>query len=163
MEVPSVAEMLFQLYFLMAMEGTFFYIFHRIGHEFWYEHHKLHHEFVVPCPLATSHTHPLDYFGTVFPFAIGVIILQDRIHYLTFILWTVWRISEGYDGHSNYDLPWSPFRILPFSGSGDYHSFHHTHNVGNYGSLSFIQDSLTNRNSHYDQHIKDRQERAKTQ
>lgn len=92
-EVPSVAEMLGQLYFLMTMEATFFYLFHRMTHEVWYEYHKIHHEFIVPCPLATAHTHPIDAIGTILPFAIGVIILQDRIHYLTFIMWTIWRVS----------------------------------------------------------------------
>ena len=117
-EVPSVTEMLLQLYFLMTIEATFFYIFHRYGHELWYNYHKLHHEFIVPCPLATAHTHPIDYSGTLLPFAIGVILLQDRLHYITFVLCIIWRVGEGHDGHSNYNLPWSPFRIIPFSGSG---------------------------------------------
>ena len=117
-EVPSVTEMLLQLYFLMTIEATFFYNYHRYGHELWYNYHKLHHEFIVPCPLATAHTHPIDYSGTLLPFAIGVILLQDRLHYITFVLWIIWRVGEGHDGHSNYNLPWSPFRIIPFSGSG---------------------------------------------
>lgn len=115
----------------------------------------------MPCPLATNHTHPIDYVGTALPFAIGVIILGERLHYLTFIMWGVWRISEGYDGHCNYDFPWSPFRILPFSGSGDYHGFHHTHNVGNFGSLMFWQDTLTKQNVHYDEYTKNKLEKAK--
>lgn len=91
--VPSVFEMMTQLYFLMTMEATFFFIFHWIGHEYLYKYHKLHHEFTVPCPLATNHTHPIDYIGTAIPFAIGIIILGDKLHYLTFIMWGVWRIS----------------------------------------------------------------------
>lgn len=117
-EVPSLSEMLLQLYFLMNLESVLFFLFHKLSHVYWYEYHKLHHEFTVATPLATSHTHPIDYVGTAVPFAIGVIILGERLHYLTFVLWSVWRIAEGYDGHSNYDLPWSPFRVVPFSSSG---------------------------------------------
>jgi len=54
------------------------------------------------------------------------------------------RVHEGHDGHSGYDFPWSFFRILPFGAGASFHDFHHSHNVGNYGSFLRIWDSLFN-------------------
>ena len=35
------------------------------------------------------------------------------------------RTLETIDGHSGYEFSWSPYRLLPFSGSSEYHNFHH--------------------------------------
>jgi len=56
---------------------------------------------------------------------------------------------ETADQHSGYEFSWSPYRLIPLSGSANYHNFHHSHNVGNYTSLFTIWDTLCGTNSHY--------------
>jgi len=134
----------------MFLEAIGFYLFHRIGHEYLYRIHKLHHEFVVPTLLATSYFHPVDLImGALIPLSIGPKLLGTNMHFLTNLIWGIWRLNEAYEGHSNYNIPWSPFRIPPFSASSEYHSFHHTNNVGNYGSTLLIEDTLTGTNVEY--------------
>jgi len=127
---------------------------HVVGHKYMYRWHKVHHEWKVPHALSTTHSDPFDYFiGTVMPFAIGPAILGSQIHYLTFAYWSIWRMSEAFSNHCNYEFDWSVFRIVPISAGADYHSFHHTHNIGNYGSFMTLQDTLTDSNHEYYKYI----------
>jgi 4-alpha-methyl-delta7-sterol-4alpha-methyl oxidase len=48
---------------------------------------------------------------------------------------------ETVDGHCGYEFPWSMYRFIPFSGSSEYHNFHHYRNVGNYSSFFTYLDS----------------------
>lgn len=149
-EVPSFLTVIFQIYVCMFIEAIFFYFFHRISHEYLYKFHKIHHEFVVPSPLAANYNHPIDYFvGTLIPFTLGPKLFGGSMHFLTFLMWGIWRLMEGYEGHSNYEFPWSPLRIIPFSASSEFHSFHHTNNVGNFGSTMIIEDTLTATDTEY--------------
>jgi methylsterol monooxygenase/4-alpha-methyl-delta7-sterol-4alpha-methyl oxidase len=59
------------------------------------------------------------------------------------------RTLETVDGHCGYEFSWSPYRLLPLSGSSDYHNFHHSMNVGNYGSFFSFWDSMCGTNSTY--------------
>merc|ERR1711974_112076 len=60
---------------------------------------------------------------------------------------------ETCDGHCGYEFSWSPFRLLPLSGSSTYHNFHHRINVGNYGSFFTIWDTLCGTNKQYFKHL----------
>lgn len=134
----------------MTIENFLFYFVHRAAHNDsrLYQLHKVHHEIPVPCALATNMFHPLDYLiGVGIPFVAGVILLGGRMHYTTYLLWTLWRICDGHEGHSNYQIPWHPLRIAPFVANAKYHSYHHTHNIGNYGSDLF--DTLGASNASY--------------
>lgn len=44
--------------------------------------------------------------------------------------------------HSGFEVPFSPVRIFPFSGGAHFHDFHHSHNVGAYGSYFTLWDRL---------------------
>jgi sterol desaturase/sphingolipid hydroxylase (fatty acid hydroxylase superfamily) len=79
-------------------------------------------------------------FGNVIPFAI--VSTHIGSHCATIWAWVVVRILETIDGHCGYDFPWSPFRFLPFTGSSRHHDFHHSHNMGNYGSFFVVWDHL---------------------
>ena len=82
------------------------------------------------------------------------------MHMGTLIIWVILRMFETVDGHSGYEFSWSPFRLLPlsgilykilifnfnFKGSANYHSYHHTHNIGNYGSFFTIWDTIMKTN-----------------
>ena len=61
----------------------------------------------------------------------------------------MWRIMETCDGHSGYEFPWSMFRLLPFSGSSDFHDFHHSKNAGNYSSFFTYLDTLFHTDKEY--------------
>jgi sterol desaturase/sphingolipid hydroxylase (fatty acid hydroxylase superfamily) len=61
----------------------------------------------------------------------------------------VYRTLETMDGHCGYEFPWSPFRVMPFSGSSEYHNFHHSYNEGNYSSLFTYWDTIFKTNEHF--------------
>ena len=54
------------------------------------------------------------------------------------------RICETSDGHSGYEFSWSAFRLLPFSGSSEYHNFHHLNTKGNFSSFFTFLDRILN-------------------
>lgn len=50
----------------------------------------------------------------------------------TFLLWVVVRVNEIVDAHSGYGLPWSPWS---YTRPSERHEYHHSHNIGCYGSF----------------------------
>lgn len=59
------------------------------------------------------------------------------------------------EGHSSYEFPWTPFRILPFIYGSSYHDFHHTKNVGNYATSFYISELILGTNTvFFDREIK---------
>lgn len=87
--------------------------------------------------------------------------MYKQTHLITLTLWyfnnkfrLIFKLSEGYDAHSNYELPWSPSRVLPHATSSEYHSFHHTHNEGNYSGIELSADTLLNYNSTFFKFLK---------
>lgn len=40
-------------------------------------------------------------------------------------------------------------RLLPLSGSANYHNYHHTHNIGNYSSFFTFWDTIFGTNKNY--------------
>lgn len=79
----------------------------------------------------------------------GPKLLGKQMHLITFWLWVFARVGESVDGHGGYEFSWSPYRILPLSGSANYHDFHHSANVGNYCSLFTFWDTVFKTNSDY--------------
>jgi sterol desaturase/sphingolipid hydroxylase (fatty acid hydroxylase superfamily) len=79
-------------------------------------------------------------------------IFGKQVHICTHLLWTVMRISENLDGHCGYEFTWSPYRLLPFSTSAEYHDYHHLYNIGNYSSLLTLWDSVYGTNVAYFKH-----------
>jgi methylsterol monooxygenase/4-alpha-methyl-delta7-sterol-4alpha-methyl oxidase len=63
-------------------------------------------------------------------------------HYSTYLVWVFIRVMESTDGHCGYEFSWSPYRLLPFSGSSEYHNYHHINYKGNYCSLFTFWDRL---------------------
>lgn len=43
------------------------------------------------------------------------------------------KVLDTTEQHLGYDFPINPLRILPFTISNEFHDFHHTQNIGNYG------------------------------
>jgi len=77
--------------------------------------------------MASAYAHILEYlFGNVLPFLVGPILLGKNMHLITMATWLIIRSGETVDGHSGYEFPWSPYRLLPFSASSECHNFHHS-------------------------------------
>jgi sterol desaturase/sphingolipid hydroxylase (fatty acid hydroxylase superfamily) len=53
------------------------------------------------------------------------------------------RVVETVDAHSGFRFPFSPFSLLPFQGGSERHFFHHSHNVGSFGSFFNYWDRIT--------------------
>lgn len=136
----------------MALEDFFFYWGHRAFHTpFLYKtFHKFHHEHNNVVTLSAVYVHPFEYVvGNALPSLVGLFIFKRRVHVISFLNWINLRMLETHEGHSGVELPFSPFAILPFATGGEYHSFHHEKNYGNYGSLTSIWDDLFGTNQPY--------------
>jgi len=129
----------------MLIEDFAFYWSHRFLHlDFIYPYiHKIHHEYIHTVSVASEFCHPIEFlFGNVLTTNIGPLILGKNVHYATFLMWIILRLGETSDGHSGYEFSWSPYRLLPFSGSAEYHNFHHLNSKGNYSSFFTYWDKL---------------------
>jgi len=112
--------------------------------------HKIHHEYNITVSIASEYAHPLEILvANILPTALGAKILGSKMHILTYFMWLVIRVMETCDGHCGYEFSWSPYRLLPLSGSSNYHNFHHYQNVGNYGSFFTLWDTICGTNRHY--------------
>jgi len=127
----------------MIIEDSLFYWTHRIlHHRFLYKRiHKIHHQYKKSIGIASLHAHPIEYIlSNIIPTAAGSLFI--RPHISTFWIWILWRLGETIDAHSGYDIPWSPYRILPYSTSPKRHEQHHRKTVYNYGSWFTFWDIL---------------------
>lgn len=141
--VPEWTTVAWHIAVFMVIEDTLFYWSHRmLHHPAIYKHvHKKHHETKVTVGLASEYAHPFEFVvSNAVPFAAGPILF--RAHVFLWLMWTLWRIGETVDGHMGYSFTWSPYRLLPFSGSAAVHDFHHSHNVGNFASFFTWNDAL---------------------
>lgn len=150
--LPDWKTLMLTVTFCMLCEDLSFHFLHRLLH--WrviYPYiHKVHHTYVTTISIAAEYSHPIDYlFGAVIPGVLGGLILGNRMHYCTVLLWTVVRVCETLDGHCGYEFSWSPYRLIPFSTSAAYHDFHHSHNVGNFSSFFSFWDTLFGQNKDF--------------
>jgi len=153
-DVPHWYTTMWQVAVFMVIEDTLFYWAHRaLHHPAIYGYiHKKHHEFKQPIGIASEYAHPIEFiFSNAIPFSMGPQLLHA--HCFTFFVWYVWRIGETVDGHSGYEFPFVPYRLLPFSGSATFHDYHHSRNVGNYSSFFTYWDRIMQTNSTYPQYI----------
>lgn len=139
--IPCRVQMALEIAAFFLIEDTGFYWTHRLLHQpFLYKFiHKFHHRYKQPIGLAAEYTHPLEYlFANSIPQFLGPLLF--RCHIVTFWVWLAIRITEAVDGHSGYDFWFVPFRYFPFRPGTQVHDYHHSHNVGNYGSFFTFWD-----------------------
>jgi fatty acid hydroxylase domain-containing protein 2 len=144
--LPSIMTIMKDLILCILVLDTMFYWVHRTLHHKWlYKYiHKQHHEFKTNIVLNAEFAHPIeDVFSSLLPFVLPPMILG--VHGVTFTIWLVWRLFETQDAHSNYNFPSSRYI---FFRAADFHAYHHSHNVGNYGML-YIWDSLMSTDTSY--------------
>jgi sterol desaturase/sphingolipid hydroxylase (fatty acid hydroxylase superfamily) len=145
--LPAPIEVILQTVFFMLCEDFSFYWTHRLLHwDVIYPYiHKIHHKHINTVSIASEYSHPIEFtFGNVLTTNSGPLILGKRVHLLTYLLWIIMRIGETTDGHCGYEFSWSPYRLLPMSGSSEYHNYHHLNFKGNYGSFFTLWDTLCN-------------------
>lgn len=163
-EVPGTVELASQILLCMLCEDFTFYWTHRMLH--WgpiYKHvHKMHHTFKTPVGIAAEYAHPIEFiFGNMLPSAIGPALLGPKAHIVTVFAWYLLRFGETLDGHCGYEFSWSPYRLIPLSGSAEYHDFHHSANVGNYCSFFCVWDTVFGTNKAYNQYVEEREKLSK--
>ena len=141
---PSTFEIIWQTTIFMLCEDFFFYWCHRFLHwdKIYPYIHKVHHQYVYSISIASEYSHPVDYFLTAICASLAPLALGRRVHLVTYLLWVVLRTAETTDGHCGYEFSWSPFRLLPMSGSSEFHQFHHFVFKGNYSSFFTYWDRL---------------------
>ena len=166
-DFPSLGTLLGQIVFCMAIEDFTFYLGHRLLHtrHLYRLIHKQHHEYTTTIGLASFYAHPLEFiFANMLPASLGPKLIGGKMHLLTFWMWVILRTAETVDGHCGYDFSWSPYRLLPLSGGSAYHDFHHSHNVGNFGSFFSIWDSVFGTNACYFRYlsVREKEQEAKT-
>eukprot|EP01135_Chromosphaera_perkinsii_P004770 Nk52_evm1s296 gene=Nk52_evmTU1s296 len=133
---PEWYTVAFQITCFMIIEDTLFYWGHRtLHHKSIYAYiHKVHHTYNCTIGIASEYAHPFEFVvANLIPFTAGPLLF--RAHLFTFWMWFILRIGETIDGHCGYEFTWSPYRLLPFSGSASHHDFHHSHNRGNFASF----------------------------
>ena len=156
-ELPGTGKMLWQVAFCMLVEDFVFYWCHRLlHHRSLYPHvHKIHHKFHQSWAIASEFAHPLEFvIGNIVPVVAGPRLLAvghaltgkwDLLpHTFTIWMWMGIRIATSIDNHCGYAFPWSPVRLLPgwLGLSTQAHDFHHSHNVGLYGSQFWLWDAM---------------------
>ena len=150
--LPSLSTLLVDVLCCVIVEDMLFYWGHRWLHSpFLYKHvHKRHHEFRVlkGMSIASEFTHPLEsLLGNIFPVIAGPMLL--RCHVCTVAVWVVLRMLKTCDAHSGYNFPASPFNVgFPFN-EAKRHDFHHSANIGSYGSFFVVWDRLCGTDAAY--------------
>ena len=120
-----------------------FYWSHRTMHAYpqLYKYHKIHHEYKQNNVLSAQHFHPIDFFFSIGgPATLTTIIVKP--HSFTQYHFGLWLLTANFDDHLGYAFPWTPIRWFPFSAGTDAHEFHHSVNIGHFGSKLAIWDWL---------------------
>lgn len=143
--IPNYFEIFWQMCFCMFIEDFTFYLSHRLLHTryFYSKIHKIHHEFVEPVCISATYAHFVEYIlGNLLPSAIPPLILGERMHFLTYIVYISMVLHETHEGHSGYTFPWSPHRVMPLTFDAEFHIFHHWKYTGNYANYLSIWDRV---------------------
>lgn len=88
--------------------------------------------------IAAAYAHPIEFiFGNMVPAGIGYVVLNlfTPVHFVSVVVWLTFRLVETCEVHSGYNWGWKQLSFLPYKAGPKYHNFHHSQNVGNYGSM----------------------------
>jgi methylsterol monooxygenase len=77
-----------------------------------------------------------------------------NVHVFIFFFWQTYKMLVSTEGHSRYQIPWSPTRVVPFYYDTSYHVYHHTQNDGNYSTALYpIEVILGTNKSFFDREL----------
>lgn len=136
---PTLAAVVF----IIFLDDTYFYWFHRTLHEnkFLYNKiHRIHHRAFRPVPMDYMYAHPLEWgLGTLGP-TLGVLILclwTGPVNMPILLLYQLVRTSHEFVAHCGAK---SVIR-LPYLAPAEHHDLHHAKpTLGNYGSYFLFWD-----------------------
>mmetsp|Transcript_19393 Transcript_19393/g.42122 ORF Transcript_19393/g.42122 Transcript_19393/m.42122 type:complete len:314 (-) Transcript_19393:10561-11502(-) len=154
---PTHMESFTNIMALVILHEFGFYWTHRLMHAYpkLYKYHKKHHEYKQNNVLSAQHFHPVDFFFSIAaPALLPTIIV--RPHAFTQAMAGLWIFTANLDDHLGYAFPWSPVRWFPFSAGTDAHEFHHSVNMGCYGSKLSLWDWVFQTDQVYEQWRKKR-------
>lgn len=152
--LPSVGIIARDFLVSIVINDTLFYWGHRtMHHPSIYKYiHKQHHKFNKSIGIAAEYAHPLeDLLCNTLPTIGGCLLMGS--HVVTLWLWLFLRVVETVDTHSGYSWPFYPFHIIPFiQGGAERHDFHHSHNLGCYGSFTIFWDHVMGTDADFKKH-----------
>jgi len=161
---PTKTEIIGQLIILMLCDDFYNYWIHRLFHfKFFYTWiHKQHHEYIIPISISAEYAHPIEviFLNLAAPM-IGVVILGDKMHFMTLVIWTMIKSVEPVIVHAGYDFPWDFTKILPFSAPASFHDYHHTHNIGNFSSFFTFWDIMLSSGIFFVDYLEKRDEKKR--
>jgi len=134
-QLPSVQTFFFHMAVGWFWADGSFYFTHRFLHwgKIYGFIHKQHHEFKKTVGVASTYAHIVEglisNFGSTFLW-----VFYFRPHAFTLILFLALRYEETVEEHSGYMIPISPWCLLR---DNSHHDFHHSHNIGAYGTFPF--------------------------
>lgn len=132
---PNLLQNIRDLCILAILHEFGFYFTHRMMHSypFLYKYHKVHHEFKMNVALAAQYNHPIDFILSIGgPMLLALALVNP--HSSTYFQFLVWSLFANLDDHVGYSFPWSPVRWFPLAAATDEHEFHHSKNLGCFGS-----------------------------
>ena len=142
---PTKLQLCSQILFCMLIEDLSFYFSHSLLHTpyFYATVHKYHHEHKTTTSFAIIHAHPLEFIlVNLLPTTMCVLLLGKRMHFSSFMACGLAMTLHSLEVHSGYNFPWSVWRLLPFGNDGEEHSYHHSENLGSYGSFLAVWDTV---------------------
>lgn len=147
--IPHWSTFLWKLIGCLILEDTWHYWAHRLlHHDLLYKHfHKQHHSFTAPFAIQAEYAHPFETIFTGIGFFIPFALWCDHLTFLW--VWMAVRVAETTDVHSGYDIPISPFHLLPGYAGAKVHDFHHYNFVGNYAPTFVWWDYICKTDNYY--------------
>ena len=147
---PTYQDLLIENICMTVLHEFGFYMTHKWMHSnpFLYRYHKIHHEYKMNVCIAAQHNHPVDsLLSIVTPAILSTAIVKP--HSFTTFQWGLWVLYANLDDHVGYAFPWSAVRWFPTAALTDEHEFHHSKNLGCYGSKLNIFNLLFGGYEHY--------------
>lgn len=138
-ELPAWYWIVAQIIFFILLDDFLYYWMHRSMHNPWLlkNVHGVHHRIKNTCALDGNYFHWAEFVATGMLALLGPLLVGAHLYVV--YLWIIIRQLEAADGHTGYDLPYNPMKLIPFYHGATYHDFHHARFKGNYsGFLSYL-------------------------
>lgn len=150
--IPSWGIIVRDLCVAIFFADMFGYWLHRsLHHKSIYKYiHKKHHEYKVNVGIASIYAHPIEEFFTNIVAIFGNMIMGS--HVLVLWSWLTIRLIEAIFSHSGYHF--LPYNISFLFTGGDFHEYHHSHNIGNYGQFFTLWDWMMGTDVSYYKYLK---------
>ena len=146
--LPSTSIIVIDIFIMEIIFSTLFYFGHVIYHKipFLYKNiHKKHHYFHESIAFTAQYFHVFESICSICYLLLGALIIKP--HYITFLIFLIFRFIEIVDAHCGYDIPWKCLYLwsdfYPWGLNGArMHDFHHSHNIGAYGGGMICWDYI---------------------